>query len=34
VNRGDFDKTVDLMVGVLQQLDQKTVDAVRDFEPK
>jgi endoglucanase len=34
VNRGDFDKTVDLMVDVLQKLDQKTVDAVRDFEPK
>jgi putative aminopeptidase FrvX len=34
VNRGDFDKTVELMVEVLQRLDQKTVDAVRDFEPK
>jgi endoglucanase len=34
VNRGDFDKTVELMVDVLQKLDQKTVDAVRDFAPE
>lgn len=33
VNRGDFDKTVDLMVDLLQHLDQKTVDAIRDFTP-
>jgi endoglucanase len=34
VNRGDFDKTVDLLVAVLQKLDAKTVQEVRDFEPK
>ena len=33
VNRGDFDKTVDLMVALLTGLDQKTVDAIRDFTP-
>ena len=33
VNRGDFDKTVDLMVDVLQKLDQATVNRVRDFAP-
>jgi putative aminopeptidase FrvX len=33
VNRKDFDGMVDLMVAVLQRLDQKTVDAVRDFTP-
>ncbi len=33
VNRGDFDKTVDLMVDLLQRLDQKTVDGIRDFAP-
>ncbi len=33
VNRKDFDAMVDLMVAVLQRLDQKTVDAVRDFTP-
>ena len=33
VNRGDFDKTVDLMVDVLQRLDQATVDRIRDFTP-
>ena len=33
VNRGDFDKTVDLMVALLTRLDQKTVDAIRDFTP-
>lgn len=33
VNRGDFDKTVDLMVDVLQKLDQATVDRLRDFTP-
>ena len=33
VNRGDFDKTVDLMVDVLQHLDQAAVDRIRDFTP-
>ncbi len=33
VNRGDFDKTVDLMVGLLQHLDQAAVDHIRDFTP-
>ena len=33
VNRGDFDKTVDLMVDVLQKLDGPTVDRLRDFSP-
>ena len=33
VNRKDFDGMVELMVAVLQRLDQKTVDAVRDFTP-
>jgi putative aminopeptidase FrvX len=33
VNRGDFDKMVDLMVAVLQQLDAKTVAELRDFTP-
>lgn len=33
VNRGDFDKTVDLLVALLQRLDQKTVDSIRDFTP-
>ena len=33
VNRGDFDKTVDLMVDLLQKLDQGTVDHIRDFAP-
>ena len=33
VNRHDFDGMVDLMVAVLLKLDQKTVDAVRDFTP-
>jgi endoglucanase len=34
VNRKDFDRTVDLMVDVLSKLDQKTVDAIRDFSPQ
>ena len=34
VNRGDFDKTVDLMVNLLQKLDQTTVDRIRDFSPQ
>ncbi len=33
VNRGDFDKTVDLMVDLLQKLDGATVDRIRDFSP-
>lgn len=33
VNRGDFDKTVDLMVDLLEQLDQASVDRIRDFTP-
>jgi putative aminopeptidase FrvX len=33
VNRQDFDRTVDLMVNLLQHLDQKTVDQIRDFTP-
>jgi endoglucanase len=33
VNRGDFDRTVDLLVSVLQKLDQSTVDRIRDFTP-
>ena len=33
VNRGDFDKTVDLLVDLLQHLDQATVEHIRDFTP-
>ncbi len=33
VNRGDFDKTVDLMVNLLQKLDGPTVERLRDFAP-
>ena len=33
VNRGDFDKTVDLMVHLLQKLDASTVERIRDFAP-
>ncbi len=33
VNRGDFDKMVELMVAVLQGLDAKTVGELRDFTP-
>ncbi len=33
VNRSDFDKMVDLVVAVLQQLDAKTVAQLRDFSP-
>jgi endoglucanase len=33
VNRQDFDRTVDLMVALLNRLDAKTVDAIRDFTP-
>ena len=33
VNRDDFDRTVDLLVALLQHLDQATVDRIRDFTP-
>ena len=33
VNRHDFDQTVDLLVALLQSLDAKTVDQLRDFTP-
>jgi putative aminopeptidase FrvX len=33
VNRQDFDRTVDLMVDLLQHLDAKTVASIRDFTP-
>jgi putative aminopeptidase FrvX len=33
VNRQDFDRTVDLMVALLQHLDAKAVAAIRDFTP-
>ena len=33
VNRGDFDRMVDLMVAVLQKLDARTVEELRDFAP-
>jgi endoglucanase len=31
MNRGDFDHMVDLVVGLLQALDAKTVAGLRDF---
>ena len=34
MNRGDFDKMVDLVVATLQSLDAKTVAALRDFTPE
>jgi putative aminopeptidase FrvX len=34
MNRGDFDKIVDLLVAVLQKLDAKTVANLRDFTPQ
>jgi endoglucanase len=34
MNRGDFDKMVDLLVAVLQKLDAKTVGELRDFTPR
>jgi putative aminopeptidase FrvX len=34
MNRGDFDKMVDLLVAVLQKLDAKTVATLRDFTPQ
>ncbi len=33
VSRKDFDQTVDLVVAMLVALDQKTVEALRDFTP-
>lgn len=33
VNRGDFDKTVDLMVALLSKLDAAMVERIRDFAP-
>ena len=33
VNRADFDRTVDLLVALLQHLDGPTVEAIRDFAP-
>jgi len=33
VNRQDFDQMVELVVGLLQQLDDKTVRQLRDFTP-
>ena len=34
VNRGDFDRTVELVVAMLMHLDQATVDDLRDFSPR
>ena len=34
VNRGDFDRTVDLVVAMLMHLDQTTVNELRDYTPK
>jgi endoglucanase len=34
MNRGDFDKMVDLLVVILQKLDGKTVANLRDFTPQ
>jgi endoglucanase len=34
MNRGDFDKMVELLVAVLQRLDAKTVANLRDFTPQ
>ena len=34
MNRGDFDKMVDLVVAILQSLDAKNVAALRDFGPE
>ncbi|MHB1205337.1 MAG: hypothetical protein ACYCZX_07205, partial [Rhodospirillaceae bacterium] len=33
VNRGDFDRTVDLVVTLLSQLDSAKVAHLRDFNP-
>ena len=34
INRADFDRTVDLVVGLLQALDAKTAANLRDFTPQ
>jgi endoglucanase len=34
INRGDFDRMVDLLVAILQSLDAKTVANLRDFSPR
>jgi putative aminopeptidase FrvX len=34
MNRRDFDQMVDLLVALLQKLDAKTVDRIRDFTPE
>jgi endoglucanase len=34
MNRGDFDRMVDLLVAVLQSLDGKAVANLRDFSPQ
>ena len=34
VNRGDFDRMVDLMVDVIEQLDARTVADLKNFAPK
>jgi endoglucanase len=34
MNRGDFDKMVELLVAVLQKLDAKAVANLRDFTPQ
>lgn len=34
VNRSDFERTVDLLVELLQHLDTTTVDRIRDFTPQ
>jgi endoglucanase len=33
INRGDFDRMVDLVVALIQRLDAKTVASLRDFTP-
>jgi endoglucanase len=34
INRNDFDRTIELVVAVVQALDQDTVTALRDFSPQ
>jgi len=33
INRGDYDRTVELLVGIIQHLDAATVKQLRDFSP-
>jgi len=33
MNRGDFDRMVDLVVAMIQKLDAPTVAKMRDFTP-